>query len=115
MSAPSVEPVSSFGPKTSLECEAWARTFALEPSLVENAVQGTIQVLERSGEEASDDDVAELLARLRDDLGKIISDDVDAPNHARYLEELATRLDRTIERADVLEAAGIRQHVPGLL
>jgi hypothetical protein len=103
-----------FGPRTARECEAWARTFALEPHLVERAIAGYIEILESAGDQATADaDVAKALAQLRKDVGRIMGDDAGAPARAKELEAIAERLERAMGHAEVLAAAGIAD-VPDL-
>ena len=108
-----------FGPRLTKECEAWARDFALDPPIVEQAVQGCVQILEAEGGRAGDPDeddeaLAHTLAKLRSEVRRLIEDDTRAPDHARHLEDIAQRLDRSIEHTAVLEGAGMTTELPDL-
>jgi hypothetical protein len=99
---------SVFGPRTQKECGAWARTFALEPHLVEKAVAGYVAILESSASDPpSDAEIAKTLAQLRKDVGRIIRSDDDAPERAKELESIATRLDRAMGHAELIAASGV--------
>lgn len=102
------------GPKLEKECQAWARTFALDPPIVETAIQGYVQVLAAEGGGTDDELAARALSKLRKDVKRMIADDTAAPDHARHLEDIAQRLDRSIEHTRVLEGAGMTAELPDL-
>lgn len=105
----------TFGPRVQKECEAWARAFALELPIVEEAVTGYVALLmEQSDSEMTDADLAKALADLRKKLSRTISRGAEAQKSAQLLEDMATRLDRSLEHTEVLEEAGLIEELPGL-
>ncbi len=106
-----------FGPKLSEECEAWARAFALEPKIVESAIESLLELMNESG--ASDDArtqemIAKTLSDLRKEVKKSMNSEADALTRVKHLEAIAIRLDRTIENAGVLEQSGVGRTVSSL-
>lgn len=106
-----------FGPKLAEECEAWARAFALEPKLIESAIESLLELMNESG--ASDaartqEMIAKTLSDLRKEVKKSMSNEADALTRVKHLEAIAIRLDRTIENAGVLEQSGVSRTVSSL-
>lgn len=95
----------SFGPKVTEECRHWAAAFVLDGPIVESAVAGYVSMLDTAGG-ATDADIAKGLAKLRRDIHRIIGEGAHAPAHAEMLDDMARRLDRSLEHTQVLEAAG---------
>jgi hypothetical protein len=98
---------SGLGQRLKKECDAWAQTFALDPPIIESAVQGYLQMLERAETAATESDVVHGLAKLRKEVSKMISSDERARGSAEHIDGLVSRLNRTIERTTVLEDAGL--------
>lgn len=103
------------GRRLNKECEAWARAFALDPPVVEAAFEGFLAVLSDRGDaEASDAEAAKALSKMRKDLQKTMRDDEAAGERAGHLDDMATRLERSIGHAEILEAAGLMDALPDL-
>jgi len=101
--------------KLNKESEAWARAFALDLEVVQDAFGGFLQVItDRGDEEATDAEAAKALAQMRKDLHKTIKNHDAAGMRADHLDEVAARLERSIQHTEVLEAAGLLDELPDL-
>lgn len=104
---------SSFGPKVTEECKHWAAAFVLDGPIVETAVAGYVSMLDAAGA-ASDGEIAQGLAKLRRDIQRMIAEGGDAAAHADMLDDMAQRLDRSLERTALLESAGFGEGIEAL-
>lgn len=104
---------SSFGPKVTEECRRWATAFVLDEPIVVSAVSGYVSMLQSAGA-ASDGEIAKGLAKLRGDIQTMIGEGGDAAGHADMLDDMAMRLDRSLDRTALLEAAGFGEGIEAL-